>query len=121
MDENISGSGSGSFVDDDTHIEDHVISKAKPVINKSPVLYLRRRRSNDFARKGSSGRGLLDSQFRPGYNEDDRRFPAVDGGEIYPNHSSVGRVGQKEWVKFRDYKRQMPKWIKSLELRIDGA
>jgi len=120
MDElNISGSGSGSLTDPDIHNPDHKISKAKPTINKSPVLYLRRRRNNDFPRAGDSGRSVDSSIWYTGKDGDPRNVQRVDDGSIYPNHSSVGRVGEQEWVKFRDYKRQLPKWVKQLELRID--
>ena len=119
-DENISGSGSGSLTDPDIHKPDHKISKEKPTINKSPVLYLRRRRNNDYHRAGDSGRTVSSSMWFPGREGEERKVQEVDNGSIYPNHSSVGRVGNQEWVKFRDYKRQLPKWIKQLELRIDG-
>ncbi len=43
----------------------------------------------------------------------------VDSGELYPNHSGIGRVGQPEWIKFRDYKRNNLYYTASEEIVID--
>jgi len=119
-DANIELSGSANLDVEDTLIPDFTLSKVKPVINKSPVLYLRRRRNTDFRRGEWGGPEVLSSQWFTSHKGPDSEPAPVDAGDIYPNHGTVGRIGSIEWVKFRDYKRLLPKWIKRLELRIDG-
>lgn len=102
------------------------LSKEKRPINKSPILYLRRKRNLAFPSTHSpaeaypahgeyiwclGNQGIYNSKIDPDYK--------VDKGDIYPNHSSAGRFGQPEWVKFRDYVRNNVKWIKQNELVID--
>ena len=89
-------------------------------INKSPVLYLRRRRDTDYKRYKGGHRPRHGEMLWAKTSVDSDLDP-VDGGEIYPNHNSIGRIGNVEWVKFRDYKRKWPKWVRSVQLVIDGT
>jgi len=87
------------------------------IINKSPVLYLRRSRITDFERP------FKDGDREPGFafTEHTPSDPVFDKhGHKYPNHESKGRLGAVEWVKFRDYKKRISvNWIRKQELIID--
>ena len=125
----ISGTASGDEFSDDTvpYVGPVAIIKGRS-INKSPVLYLRRRRNTGYMRYRDSGPfstwGGASSKHSFGsplsHITSDNLVP-VDDGEIYPNHFGEGRLGSVEWIKFRDYKRKWPKWIRSVQLVIDGA
>ena len=99
-------------------------------LNKSPVLYLRRRRNTDYVRhQPSSNLNDASRANMPRYphvmkhfgttKEEDPRQP-VDNGDIYPNHFASARIGSAEWVRFKDYKKKLPIWIRSVQLVIDG-
>lgn len=124
-------SGSGSNISGpDTYTPPELTSKDKQNLNRSPVLYLRRRRNmevpgepaGDSAGYRAREHGKLlwyrDPDFKLCPNEPEVDYK-VDPGYIYPNHYSVGRAGQIEWIKFRDYKRANIKWIQETELVID--
>jgi hypothetical protein len=104
-------------------------------INKSPVLYLRRRRDIDYNRPfemDAIGKRYKDHNYtegstyggeNPGGTFGDSTEPVwkFDDGSIYPNHFSKSRLGNVELVKSRDYKRRYPeKWIHRQQLIIDG-
>ena len=94
-------------------------------LNRSPVLYLRRRRDTDYNRPfnhaGGSGAYYKEHLYVEGGTEPSGPVWAVDKGNIYPNHESVSRLSSIEWVKFRDYKKRWPvKWIRRQQLIVDG-
>jgi hypothetical protein len=98
-------------------------------INKSPVLYLRRRRDIDYNRPFEGDRESV-AVYRTHlysehseYDSDESNEPIwkVDKGDIYPNHNPKFRHSGVEWVKFRDFKKRYPvKWIRKQQLIIDG-
>jgi len=115
METNNYSSGSGFFTDPET-ITPQELDNTKVNINRSPVLYLMRRRNLDFP-KGNTTAGMLKHgklAWLPNNKE-----KMSDPGYMYPNHYSSARFGQVEWVKFKDYKRMNTKWIQKLELVID--
>ena len=90
-------------------------------INKSPVLYLRRRRNTDFDRHIPYRKNSRAKNSVTQLNWKEEKFLPVDDGSIYPHHGSRGRIGSIEWAMFRDYKRRKPKWIRTIDLVIDGT
>jgi len=87
-------------------------------INKSPMLYLRRRRNTTFDRHGEGSQLLRGGIIAMTTNHPS--YPKPDEGSIWPHHVSVQRVGDVEWVMYREYMDRMPKWVKKTELIIDG-
>ena len=118
---NISGNVNSSLYPDIDVDIGYIASIKTGVINKSPVLYLRRRRNTDFDRHiGSAWKSESQTIITYlGWTEEN--FEPVDKGDIYPNHGSKGRIGSIEWTMFRDYKHRRPKWVRSVELVIDGV
>ena len=117
---NLSGvSGSGNNNVPDTYEPPVVPVKTRVPLNKSPVLYLRRRRN--ISRVFKEFENSLESNHYPYPKTDqaDLSEHNPDPGHIYPNHFSRARQGSVEWIKFRDYKRNNAVWIKSAELVID--
>lgn len=113
------GSGSGNNNVPDTYEPPVVPINERIPLNKSPVLFLRRRRNT--SRVFKEFENSLESEHYP-YPKTDRAELTEhnpDAGDIYPNHFSRARQGSVEWVKFRDYKRNNAVWIKSAELVID--
>ena len=111
---------SGGFNVPDIFTPPYELSKDKAKVNKSPVLYLMRRRNTDFPRVGSS----LDTTHNkinwfPVGSGGKRKIEKVDPGEIYPNHHSHSRLGSIEWIKFKNYVKENANWIKQVELVID--
>ena len=90
-------------------------------INKSPVLYLRRRRNTDFNRFRSTSYTSESNGDKIILKWSEEDFDPVDDGAVYPNHESAARIGNIEWTMFRDYKRRRSKWLKDIELIIDGT
>jgi hypothetical protein len=115
MDENNYSSASG-FTTDPESADQQELDNTKANINRSPVLYLMRRRNLDFP-KGSSTAGFLRHKQTIWLPNNDK--VKSDPGYMYPNHYSSARFGQVEWIKFKDYKRMNLKWIQKLELVID--
>ena len=89
--------------------------------NKSPVLYLRRRRSTDFKRFKATSYTSESGDDKTILNWSEEDFLPVDDGTIYPHHEGQARIGNIEWSMFRDYKRRRAKWLKDIELIIDGT
>ena len=95
-------------------------------LNRSPVLYLRRRRDTDYHRPFNhsglpGGAYYKEHLYVEGGEESSEPVWAVDKGHIYPNHESLSRLSSIEWVKFRDFKKRWPvKWIRSQQLIVDG-
>jgi len=114
-------SGSGSGLSNTVPDLGDVATIKTGFINKSPVLYLRRRRNTDFNRYKDTVDKMKHGQMIWARGKVDPVLETVDQGDIYPNHESTGRIGNVEWIKFRDYKRKRPKWIRSVQLVIDGT
>ena len=109
-------SGSGFNISGpDTYKPPAVLSKVKQNLNRTPVLYLRRKRNQNQpgSPSGKRNEATRHANFiwyvNPKFETYDEY--TVDSGDIYPNHFGTGRQGQPEWVKFRDYKRTNTKWI----------
>jgi len=94
-------------------------------LNRSPVLYLRRSRVNDFPRPFEMSDRENDGSFawdeHPPHVRDTIRPDLGRGkGRRYPNHCSKSRMGAIEWQNFRVYKKRLSlKWIRMRELVID--
>ena len=117
-----------SHTGDDSYKHPGKLSKEKLPINKTPVLYLRKSRNLHYPAEVSKIRdrfmysGQSNWFVDTGLNLDgstiDENYQ-VDRGDLYPNHSSTARVGQPEWVKFRDYKRNNLYYLEQEEIVID--
>ena len=118
MAEEISGFGSG-YPNVDVDLGPMARLKTG-VINKSPVLYLRRRRNTDLARHHYAAKASPKGFSITALGRVEEKFSPVDKGAIYPNHFGIGRISNIEWTMYRDYMHRKPKWVKSVELVIDG-
>ena len=115
-----SGNNSGSYYDGKIELGvDRIVSSGD--INKSPVLYLRRRRNTDFNRFRSSSYTSDSNDDKIILKWSEEGFEPADKGTTYPNHESSARIGNVEWTMFREYKRRRSKWLKEIELVIDGT
>lgn len=87
-------------------------------INKSPVLYLRRKRLTDRPRHRQYRGETHSSVFTNRQKED--RFEEPIEGSLYPNHESNFRVGDVEFLMFREFSKKRANWVRKEELVIDG-
>jgi hypothetical protein len=89
--------------------------------NKSPVLYLRRRRYTDFKRFKAASYTSDSGHDKIILNRSEKEFQPVDDGSIYPNHESQSRTGEVQWSMYREYKQRRTKWLRDMELIVDGT
>ena len=94
-------------------------------LNRSPVLYLRRSRVNDFPRPFKMTDRPTNGEFAwsedpPHVRDTIRPDLGREKGRRYSNHCSKSRLGSIEWQNFRVYKKRLSvKWIRMRELVID--
>ena len=117
MNEQEYSSGSGFTAEPETTPEPE-IDLSPPIINKSPVLYLMRRRNIDYPKDKYQASGELKHGKLIWTPRNENGIEPVPG-YMYSNHYSNARFGQVEWIQFKDYNRKNLKWINSLELVID--